>query len=42
MLFDRNTHAIDAYSRHIADAECHLFCGFDETDRIHSTLRALQ
>lgn len=42
MLFDRNTQTIDAYSRHIADAECTLFCGFDETDRIHSTLRALQ
>lgn len=42
MLFDRNTQTIDAYSRHIADAECQLFCGFDESDRIHSTLRALQ
>ena len=42
MLFDRNTQTIDTYSRHIAQAECELFCGFDETDRIHSTLRALQ
>ncbi len=42
MLFDRNTQTIDAYSRHIAQTECELFCGFDETDRIHSTLRALQ
>jgi hypothetical protein len=42
MLFDRNTQTVDSYSRHIAQAECELFCGFDETDRIHSTLRALQ
>jgi Domain of unknown function DUF1828 len=42
MLFDRNAQTIDAYSRHIAQTECELFCGFDETDRIHSTLRALQ
>jgi len=42
MLFDRNTQTVDAYSRHIAQAECELFCGFDEADRIHSTLRALQ
>jgi hypothetical protein len=42
MLFDRNKQFIDSYSRHIANTECELFCGFDETDRIHSTLRALQ
>ncbi len=42
MLFDRNTQTIDSYSRHIAESECQLFCGFDETDRIHKTLRGLQ
>jgi hypothetical protein len=41
MLFDRDTQTIDPYSRHIAETECELFCGFDETERIHGTLRAL-
>lgn len=41
MLFDRTTQTIDAYSSQIAQTECALFCGYDETDRIHSSLRAL-
>ena len=38
MLYDRNTQLIDAYSRHIGETECKLFCGYDETDRIHQVL----
>jgi hypothetical protein len=42
MLYDRNTQIIDSYSRHIGESECELFCGYDETDRIHETLTALR
>jgi hypothetical protein len=42
MLYDRNSQIIDAYSRHIGETECELFCGYDETDRIHETLTALR
>lgn len=35
MLYDRSSQIIDPYSRHIGDTECELFCGYDETDRIH-------
>lgn len=42
MLYDRNTQVIDSYSRHIGESECELFCGYDETDRIHETLAALR
>ncbi len=42
MLYDRNTQIIDPYSRHIGEAECALFCGYDETDRIHEKLAALR
>ena len=38
MLYDRNTQLIDSYSRHIGETECELFCGYDETDRIHEIL----
>ena len=38
MLYDRNTQAVDSYSRHIGETECEIFCGYDETDRIHETL----
>ena len=38
MLYDRNTQVIDPYSRHIGETECELFCGYDETDRIHHVL----
>ena len=38
MLYDRNTQLIDSYSRHIGETECELFCGYDETDRIHEVL----
>jgi len=41
MLYDRNVQMIDSYSRHIGESECELFCGYDETDRIHETLAAL-
>jgi hypothetical protein len=41
MLYDRYTQMIDPYSRHIGETECELFCGYDETDRIHETLSAL-
>lgn len=41
MLYDRNTQLIDPYSRHIGETECTLFCGYDETDRIHETLQSL-
>jgi hypothetical protein len=42
MLYDRNTQIIDSYSRHIGESECELFCGYDETDRIHDTLKSLR
>lgn len=42
MLYDRDTQIIDPYSRHIGETECELFCGYDETDRIHETLAALR
>lgn len=42
MLYDRNTQIIDPYSQHIGATECELFCGYDETDRIHETLAALR
>lgn len=38
MLYDRNTQMVDAYSRHIGETECELFCGYDETNRIHEVL----
>lgn len=41
MLYDRNTQVIDSYSRHIGESECELFCGYDETDRIHDSLQSL-
>lgn len=41
MLYDRSTQFIDAYSRHIGETECELFCGYDEADRIHNTLNSL-
>lgn len=42
MLYDRDSQIIDSYSRHIGETECKLFCGYDETDRIHETLKALR
>lgn len=42
MLYDRDTQIIAPYSRHIGESECELFCGYDETDRIHETLTALR
>ena len=42
MVYDRNTQIIDSYSRHIGESECELFCGYDETDRIHEALAALR
>lgn len=42
MLYDRDTQVIDPYSRHIGETECELFCGYDETDRIHETLATLR
>lgn len=42
MLYDRNTQVIDDYSRHIGETECELFCGYDETDRIHETLQSIR
>jgi len=42
MLYDRNTQIIDAYSRHIGETECELFCGYDETDRIHEVLNSIR
>jgi hypothetical protein len=42
MLYDRDSQLIDPYSRHIGDTECALFCGYDETDRIHDTLNSLR
>lgn len=41
MLYDRNSQIIDPYSRHIGESECELFCGYDETSRIHDTLKSL-
>lgn len=41
MLYDRSNMIIDSYSRHIGETECELFCGYDETDRIHETLAAI-
>ncbi len=38
MLYDRNTMLVDSYSRHIGEEKCELFCGYDETDRIHEVL----
>jgi len=42
MLYDRNTQIIDPYSRHIGESECELFCGYDETDRIHAVIATLR
>ena len=42
MLYDRNTQLIDSYSRHIGETECELFCGYDETDRIHQVLESVR
>jgi len=42
MLYDRNTQSVDSYSRHIGNTECELFCGYDETDRIHEVLASAQ
>jgi hypothetical protein len=42
MLYDRDTQIIDSYSRHIGETECELFCGYDETDRIHEKLASLR
>lgn len=42
MLYDRDTQVIDPYSRHIGETECELFCGYDETDRIHEALSGLR
>ena len=41
MVYDRNIQIMDPNSRHIGETECELFCGYDETDRIHETLAAL-
>lgn len=42
MLYDRNTQLIDSYSRHIGETECELFCGYDETDRVHRILESIR
>lgn len=42
MLYDRNTQIIDPYSARIGEMDCELFCGYDETDRIHSTLEKVR
>lgn len=42
MLYDRNTQLIDAYERHIGETKCELFCGYDETDRIHQVLESVK
>jgi hypothetical protein len=42
MLYDRDSQLIDPYSRHIGETECELFCGYDETYRIHETLNSLR
>lgn len=38
MLYDRSVQMIDAYPRGIGEDKCALFCGYDETDRIHELL----
>lgn len=40
MLYDRNTQIIDSYSARIGRDDCDLFCGYDETDRIHEVLES--
>lgn len=40
MLYDRNTQIIDSYSARIGENDCDLFCGYDETDRIHEVLES--
>ena len=42
MLYDRNTQIIDSYSARIGRDDCDLFCGYDETDRIHQVLQSAQ
>ena len=42
MLYDRNTQLVDAYERHIGETKCELFCGYDETDRIHRVLESIR
>ena len=42
MLFDRNTQIIDSYSARIGREDCDLFCGYDETNRIHEVLQSAQ
>ncbi len=42
MVYDRDTQIIDPYSRHIGETECELFCGYDETNRIHAALKELR
>lgn len=42
MLYDRDSQIIDPYSRHIGESECELFCGYDETDRIHEKLASIR
>lgn len=40
MLYDRNTQIIDSYSGRIGRENCDLYCGYDETDRIHEVLES--
>lgn len=42
MLYDRNTQVIGSYERHIGESRCELFCGYDETDRIHAVLESVR
>jgi hypothetical protein len=42
MLYDRNTQLVDAYERHIGETKCELFCGYDETDRIHRVMESIR
>jgi hypothetical protein len=42
MVYDRNTQVIDPYSQHIGETKCELFCGYDETDRIHQVLESIR
>jgi hypothetical protein len=42
MLYDRNNGLMDAYPRHIGEEKCALFCGYDETDRIHELLERIR
>lgn len=42
MLYDRNTQDIGSYERHIGETKCELFCGYDETDRIHRVLTSVR